>query len=190
MTDPEEEFETMADVPADQPAGVTRVEVSVPTPTLEQVAGEMARQVLREQPYDRPSLRQLAQERLEQAIDAAVTDQVKARIEELLANPLQRTDAFGQPVGEPVSLAAILNERVTSWATDLVNAQGLAADKNGYGYREAVPRIEWLLKQVASSELQSAVSKEVERIKAELKAAATQGIAKQIAEKVAGMVLK
>lgn len=173
----------------DQPAAVTKVEVEVPTPTLDQVANRMAMQLLAGERYssERPPLRALA----EQKLDALISEKIEARataiVEDLLTKPIQRTDTFGQPTGEPVSLHAILAKEIEGWCAASVDSSGREG-RDSYGTRTT--RLEWLVKQVASSDLQQAVTKEVDRIKAELKSAATGAIAKQIAERVAGMVLK
>lgn len=184
------DYEDYEDYEGDErPGAVTKVEVEVPTPTLEQVAMHMARQVLNGERYssERPSLRALAESKLDELIASKIEARATAIVEDLLTKPIQCTDTFGQPTGEPVSLHAIMAKEIDSWCTVSVDSSG-REDRNSYGTRTT--RLEWLVKQVTSTELQSAVTKEVDRIKAELKAAATGAIAKQIAERVAGMVLK
>lgn len=185
----DEEFESLGDMPVDKPAGYIRVEMPIPQPTLEQIAGEMARMVLRESNFDRPSLRSLAMDRLYAVIDSAVAERVRAVVEELLERPMQRTDGYGAPVGEPVSMASVIRARVESWATELVDLHGKPKSAGSYS-GEYRTRLEATIAELARSDMATAIGKEVEKVKADLKEGAKAAIARQIADRISGMVLK
>lgn len=183
------------DFEEDGPAlrGSTKIEIDIPLPDAQMVAESMAQAALRSGSYDtRPegALRRMAEERLRSLIDEAVTTKAAGVIEEIMARPLQRTDSYGQPVGEPVSLAAVIADRVENWATERVDQDGKLEGKNNRFGAVFSTRLEHMVRDLASGDLKRAVDKEVTAIRDQLKAGASAAIAKQIASRVAETVLK
>lgn len=187
--EPDEDDREMMDVSPAQPLGKLPVTFDVPIPTVEQVAGEIARQIMQGEGFrNRNVLRDKAWEVLDHLIDKIVTEKATPIIEELLAKPLQPTDGFGNPIGEPTSLQSVLAHHITQWASTPVDSQGQPSKRDSYN--KPSPRIDWALGAIVNGELKRQVDAEVSKITATLKAAATNNIAKQIAEKISGMVLK
>lgn len=186
--DHEDDRELM-DVPPDEPAGSFPVTFQAPVPRIEQIAGEVARQLLSGERYgSRDGLAQAVRERLDFIIDEVVTEKAKAAVEELLTKPIRPTDAFGNPIGEPTTLHGALGQRILAWVDDPVDGEGKV--RKGDSWNKSTSRMEWLVAQVVSRELQNQISTEVTKITKDLKAAATAGIAKQIADRLAGMIIK
>jgi hypothetical protein len=180
---------TEMDIPPEQPIGSMPVTFDVPIPTVEQVAGEIARQVMQSESYQsRNGLRDMAAELLRDLISRIVDDKATSIIEELLTKPLQPTDGFGNPVGEPVSLQAVLAQHIAQWASTPVDRHGKPTKNDNYN--QTAPRIDWTLGAIVNDRLKKDIDAEVAKIVGTLKTAATNNIAKQIAEKVSGMVLK
>lgn len=171
------------------PAGKARVTFDVPMPTVEQVCGEIARQIMGSQHYqDQNAIRKRAREILDETCAQIIGEKAVPIIEELLAKPLQRTDGFGQPIGEPTSLHAVLAGHVTDWASATVDSDGRPAKKDSYN--RAHPRINWELGRIVNGDLSKLVRAETDKIIAQLRDSATQNIAKQIGEQVSRLVLK
>lgn len=179
------------EIPPGEPAGKARVTFDVPMPTIEQVTGEIARQLIASQGYQsKAAIFAAVQTSLEETINTIVTAKATAVIEELLAKPMQPTDAFGNPAGEPTSLQGFLAHRVSVWATEAVDHQGCVGKPDHYSRDRYAPRINYLLGQIAGGELRKQVDAEVAKIVSKLKADATAVIAKQIADKISGAVFK
>jgi hypothetical protein len=186
-----EDDRQLDEVPPSEPAGRASVTFDVPVPTIEQVTGQIARQLLADIGYrERGALAAMTQEAIGRLIDEKVAARAAAVIEELLERPIRPTDGFGQPVGEPTTLQAVLAQRVTSWCSDLIDRDGKTAKRDGYNTNSTATRMEWALGAIVHGELKKQIDVEVVKIVAKLKGDAATLIAKQIAEKVAGLVLK
>lgn len=186
---PDDEHD-LVDIPPDEPQGHYAVKVNVPVPTIEQVTAEIARQIIATQPYGTSrEILTAARAKLDETIGEAIKTRALPVIEELMSKPLQPTDAFGNPVGEPTSLQGLIAQRVTAWCTDPVDSSGALCKQSVYG-NKPITRMAWMLSQIIGSELRGAIDAEVKRMTAELKGSAAQAIAHQIAEKITGMVLK
>jgi hypothetical protein len=179
------------DVPPSQPIGSIPVAFEVPIPTIEQVAGEMARQIINAEGWHGISpMRKQISAKIDQMIEDLVNAAARPMIEELLARPFTPTDQYGSPTGPAKTLLTVLGESVAAWGTELVDSSGKVGKPDHYNRDRYHSRIEWALRQVVSRDLTNAVDTEVKRVVADLKGQATTAIAKQIAERVAGMVLK
>jgi|SRR5579859_2149680 len=186
-----EDDREMTEIEPSEPLGKARVTFDVPMPTIEQVTGEIARQLLASGNYrERSDIMKAVADKIDDLIGQIVTEKATKVIEGLLENPLQPTDAFGNPVGEKTSLNALLAARVSSWASDIVDRDGKPKMRDGYNSTSVASRIDWALGQIVSGEMKKLVDVEVTKIVGTLKAAATQNIAKQIAEKISSLVIK
>ena len=187
-----EDNREMDEIPPSEPVGSLKVEFGIPVPTVEQIAGQVARQVIAVGKYGavkESALHQLAEERLADAIDAIIAERARAVVEDLLAKPVQPTDAFGNPKGEPTTLQAVLARRIEGWCLDPVNREGKVANGDRWS-GASLSRLEWLVGQIVDHRMAEMVKAEVGRLANEMKAQATTAIAKQIAERVAGMVFR
>jgi hypothetical protein len=187
----EDEPAEMMDVPPSRPLGQIPVTFDVPIPTMEQVAGEMARQLIEASGYRGVrALENMISEKLSAMIENIVTEKARPILEELLTKSFQPTDAFGNPTGATKTLHSMLGESITAWGAELVDNEGRPGKPDHYSRDRYKPRVDWALKQIVSHELTTAVNAEVTKIVGALKGQATAAIAKQIAEKISGMVIK
>lgn len=187
--DYEQPMPEMQEIPPGSPQGSFPVNFNLPIPTSEQIAGEVARQITR--PYDsRGFLEKIASGALQDRIAEIIHERVTPLINEILDRPMQPTDGFGNPVGEPTTLQGFVAARVNAWANDLVDREGRIAKPERYGASNVQPRITWELAELVNSGLKKAVDVEVKNIVSQLKADATKVIAVQIAEKISGLVIK
>lgn len=189
--EPEGDDREIFDIPPDEPAGHVPVKFSLPIPAAEQIVGEVARQLIQSQGYQtKNDIMKAVRISVVETIDRMVGELVGPIIADLLAKPMQPTDGFGNPIGEPTSLAGFLAAEVKHWATEIVDSSGKPTKPDSYNRTSTAPRINWELGKIVHGELKKEVDAEVAKIIATLKGSATQSIAKQIADKVAGMVLK
>ena len=179
----------IADVPASEPLGSLPVTFEVPIPRAEQVTGEIAREILKNH-SDRRSLLSAAEKILHDQIEKMLAEKATPIIEELLAKPIQPTDGYGNPIGEPTTLESVLVKHIEQWATTIVDREGKPVKAAKDPYHNGSQRLSWALGAIVNGQLKKQIDAEVARIAGILKEAATSNIAKQIAEKISGMVLK
>jgi len=173
-----------------EPMGHATVTFNVPMPTIEQVTGAIARQLVASSGYDkRAEYSALVRTKIDDLIDQMIEEKARPVLADLLSKALQPTDGFGKPVGSPISLESLIAENITIWASQKVDPYGAPIKEIGWSDK-GKPRIEFMLGQIVQNDLAAAVGAETKRISEQLKGAATAAIAKQIAERVAGMVLK
>jgi hypothetical protein len=187
--DPYTDDREMMDIPPTEPLGTAPITFFVPIPTMEQVAGEIARQLIAAESYNnKTTIRNKIYTTIEQLISDNISSRATAIINELLDKPLQPTDGFGNPKGEPMSLQEVLAKHIEQWATTTVNRDGLPTKKDGYTH--VVTRIDLMLGSIVNAEMKKQMDSEIKNLVATLKDSATKNIAKQIADKLAGMVFK
>ena len=185
-----DEPEDLIEIPVIEPQGFIPVKMNIPTPTIEQVTGQVARQILERTGYDRRgNFEQLVADSIESLVDAKLARIADEAIAAILEKPLQPTDGYGNPVGAKTTLQAIITRRVESWANENVDHEGRTVTRDSFHSQKA-SRLEWLLGRIIGGDLQTAVRAETDKIVATLKAGATNAIAKQIAEKISGLVIK
>lgn len=188
----DEGHEFMMDAPPSAPAGSAPVTFEIPIPTIEQVAGEIARQIIASHiGYDKQRLVQnLLDEAMVKAVNSAIEKKIAPLIDQLLEKPMRPTDTFGNPVGEPTSLSAFITQRVQGWADDMVDKDGKSGKSDHYNRERYVPRINWLVADVVNRELKSAIDTQVQTIIREIKARGEKQIASQVAERISSLIIR
>lgn len=182
--EPEDDRDDERHIPADH----FDVKLTIPVPSIEQVGDQMASQMLAMLSHsERTAIQQKARSVMDAVVTRMVTEKATPIIEDLLTKPIQPTDNFGQPCGEPTSLQGVLARRITDWCDDTVDSDGKPKKKDHYN--SVATRMSWALGQIVNNELKVAVAKEVKDITDRLRAAATANIAKQIGEQVSKLVL-
>lgn len=166
------------------PNGLAQIEV--PVPSADDIAEHAARALLRGRYSDTADIKARAEKYLNAMIEKIVEEKARPMIEGLLAEPLQPTDGFGNPVGEKTTLHGLLAHHVTQWATVPVKADGRAS--KGSAYEKVAPRIDWMVGQIVSRDMKSAVDSEVKRLSDRMKGDAAKIIAQQIAGKIAATI--
>jgi len=187
---PYEEDRELEDIPVDEPTTSVPVTFNLPMPRVEQVTAEIARQFVAGAGYSaRSDYHQHVLEKIDDLIATKLSVRLDAVINEILAKPMQPRDPFGNPVGEPRTLEGFIAHYVTNYANELVDRDGKTKTKDSYGTQYA-PRIDWALGKIVHGELKKQIDDEVSKIVSTLRAGATNLIAKQIAERINGLVLK
>lgn len=144
--------------------------VKVRPPTREDIADALARAML----YDykeSAALRAAVGDRVALLVREAVDDAAKAAIAEAMGAARQPTDEFGQPVGEPVTLAGMIAAQVKAWQEETVDTyDGKPKKADPYSNGRVVTRKEYLLRQVGASEFEKLAKEEVAKVRTEAKA--------------------
>lgn len=113
-----------------------------------------------------------------EAINAAVTGKIAARIEELMSKPIPTTDRFGNVQGEPTTFDQMIAEAVEGALTKKVDIYG--KPRIGRGESGDKTLFQYALSEVATAGLRTEVFKAVKQVNADAKAAVSQEVAKQI----------
>ena len=173
----------------DQTAKQITAEVTITVPSQEIVAREIARQIIESRNYsDRSKMDLMVCERFAELLDQKIEAVATPIILEAMTRPMQPTDQWGNPVGEPTTLAGVISKRIGDWVSDNVDREGKPAKLNHYNSSDVRPRGEYLIRNIVNNELKVAVDKEVSKIVAGLKAKATSGIAASVAEKISSLI--
>jgi hypothetical protein len=191
-----EDERELDETPPSEPAGSIKVAFDVPVPRVEQIAGQIARQIIEGHNYSRQKISselwQAVERSLHEQIDAIVATKVGPIIEAILSKPLQPTDGFGNPLGEPTTLTEVVAKRLEGWAQDPVDDRGqvVSARSDSWNRQQAKPRIEALIKSVIDRHMAEHLSRHVEQLRTQLKAGAEKTIAEAIARRLAGFLDK
>lgn len=119
---------------------------------------------------------------VKEGVAKVVDEYALANIRAVMAEPLQPTDCYGKPIGEPVSLAAYIRETITQHLAEQVDNQGRSKGSTSFG--ETKSRKDWLLKAAVSKELDAAIVLELKKVQADLKTHAEQHMATLIVQRV------
>ena len=125
-------------------------------------------------------------ERVEAIINERVAAVVEARVEAFLSKPIPPLTRYGEPIeGAPTrTLAEMIADAADEAMTETVNPRDGKPKKSSH-YETAVPRLEWLVKRVAISEIAPAVEKAVKAVNADAKAQVQKQVAAEIAARLA-----
>ena len=173
----------------DQTAKEIKAEVTISVPSQEIVAREIARQIIEARFYsDRSKIDALVRDRFDELLNQQIDAIANPIISAALTKPMQPTDQWGNPIGEPTTLAGVISKRVGDWVNDHVDREGKPSKLTHYNSGDVRSRGEYLIRNIINSELKVAVDKEVSKIVSDLKSKATSGIAASVAEKISSLI--
>lgn len=108
---------------------------------------------------------------------AIVEERVSLAVDDLLSKPLQRTNLFGEPTGEPISIKDMMAESLVNWWTAKVNCDGKAG-----GYGSKLTRAEYLTNKAAAEILEKDLRVEYNKLITELRTEIRTSFSKAVAE--------
>jgi hypothetical protein len=112
-----------------------------------------------------------------EAINSAVETRVMQRLEALMSNPIQITDGYGDPKGDPTTFNEMIGKAVDEAMTIKTDAHG-RCDRHG---KTILSRA---LSEVARSELTKAVNAEVKKVHDQAKQRVATEVAAAIAKAI------
>jgi len=92
------------------------------------------------------------------AINAAVEDRLKEKINELMQKPVQMTDNYGSPMGDPVTFDQMVGDAIQSIATTKIDGSGR---RDNYGKTP----LQRALEELAAPQLKIELSKVVKEFR-------------------------
>jgi len=131
---------------------------------VEQVAGEL---------IEADGLRDLVAKTVERRIDnifketadKQISDAVMGAIKAGFERPYRKANSFGQPTGDPTTIAAELEKQVAGYWNQMVDKQGNPAD-NSYN---KTTRAEWVMLNMVASDFHGEMKQHMVNVAASLK---------------------
>jgi hypothetical protein len=161
--------------------------VEVRPPSEEAICDALARRMAADYGLSK-DLNALVADRVAELIREAVDDAAKAAIQQLLDEPRQRTDSFGNPEGEPMSFRKMLTAEVVSWQDETVSRHdGKPKKADSYNRSDVVTRKEYLVRQVGAEEFEKLAKAEVAKVKQEAKARVERTIQGAVASAISSL---
>lgn len=128
------------------------------------------------------------EKRLEQAVnnlvaaktEEAVHDLALSKVDEYLARPRQKTNSYGEPVGDPITPLEILMKQFAEYMQQTVDSDGRVSS-----YRNTMKREDHLIAKLGIAPLQTAVQEEIQKISAKAKGEIQKTVSAYIAQLLA-----
>lgn len=112
--------------------------------------------------------------------DEILTERLAPLIEDALTRSVQPTDGYGQPKGEPTTLAEIITKQAETWLR-----APRAENRSGYGPQKT--NVQWLVEEATTRTFQQELAPVVAQAKAEVRAAVQEKGAAVLAETITRM---
>lgn len=159
------------------------MKLEIELPGVDKIAEDVVEvitdRILNGNDYDggmRERIRDLAVERVAERVYAE-TDRIVA---EHLAAPIQPTNEFGEPKGDPITLRDRVAQQVKRWLEEKVDRDGKTG-RDPFSYQTTKTRAEWAIEravdEVARKELEAEVRKAATEVKAQLNGKVTEATA-------------
>ena len=139
--------------------------VKVRPPHQEDIADALARAMMHNYSTSKV-LSDAVADRFYALVRETVDEAAKQAITDAMLVPRQRTDDFGNPVGDAVSFQQMIAAQVKAWQEETVDTyDGKPKKKDSYSNDRIVTRSEYLIRQVGASEFEKLAKAEVALIK-------------------------
>lgn len=126
---------------------------------------------------EKRSIEKRVSEMFAEMLEARLSTILASAVEEAINKPIPKTDVFGQPIGEPTSLAHLVESAGQRFLTELIDRNGKPVDRNHWPRSESKPRIDWMVEGVALAGIEKELKAEAARIKEQLTAKAKEAVA-------------
>lgn len=138
------------------------MEISFDQEKLEKMAIDAIVERFFDTHYDlKQEIQAILASKIDQQFGSLIEDKVLAKIDECLVDAFNKEyhkrTAWGEPQGEPTSIAKELERVFQGYWQEKVDSNGKAT-KSGYG---TIPRSEWVLKCIATDEFMSMVKQDI-----------------------------
>lgn len=134
-----------------------------------------------------PTLSKEMRAAVREVVTEAATAQVGKFIDEVFAAGFRKTNAFGEPVGEPVTLRELVIAGINDQLQRQVNGRGGTPDSYD---RDRMPYIEYVARKAATEALNGELGQAVTAAVAEVKAGVTNLVSAELAEKITRAVTR
>lgn len=144
----------------------------------DQIACEVART------YIGQSVRENIKAKVEAAVKAEIDEGIKGKVdailEEMISKGVPKTNNWGEPTGEMVSVRDSIIQQADRFMKEKVNSRGEKEDYHNSGMN----RVDWYIKKYAQDGLDKAIKAQIDAIKGEAVNSVKDTVAKLMAEKL------
>jgi ribosomal protein L16 Arg81 hydroxylase len=155
--------------------------VNVKPPTQEEIADALARRMMHDYTSS-TSLTNAVADRFYALVRETVDAAAMAAISDAMLAPRQRTDEFGNPVGEAVSFQQMIAAQVKAWQDETVSTYDGKPKKKDHYSDDVVTRAEYLVRMVGASDFAKLAKAEVALVKTQASTLVTNTIKNTVAE--------
>ncbi len=143
--------------------------VEVRPPSEEDICEALARRMADDYSVGE-KMRAAVVDRFCELVREMVDDAARTEIQAALQTPRQRTDEFGNPVGEPLSFQQMIAAQVAAWQGETVDPHdGKPKRSEAYNRSNVILRSEYLVRQVGAREFEKLAKEEVAKVRANAK---------------------
>lgn len=150
-----------------------------PAQTIRDVIVERAASMLAHSSRD---LNRKVQERAMQMVEEGMRARVDALIEETLTNPVRKTNDWGEPVGEPTTLRAMVLKEAQGWLTRQPSRDGSRYRSDDATKASAAELVQKTVDEVMSRELAEQVKAAKAEVQKRVQTTAAGVIAKAVSD--------
>lgn len=155
-----------------------KIEIQIDETRVEEhVIQEIADRLLRT--YSESKLAQTVKKAMDAEILRQLDKVIEQHVESMLSRPIQTYDAFGSPVGKPLSLSDVLRSGADTYLTQLVKSDGTPSNSQ---YDTRKTRLHWTVEKVTIEGLNKHIQDEAKTLKLELQKKATAAAAQLITQ--------
>lgn len=162
--------------------------VKVAPPSREDIADALANAMLRNY-TESTALKNTVADRVAQLVREYVDNAAREVIADAMLAPRQRTDEFGNPVGEAISFQKMLADQVQSWQEETVDSyDGKPKKPDSYSPQRVITRAQYLVRQVGAAEFEKLAKAEVAKVQSEARALVSKTIKDTVAASLQALV--
>lgn len=118
----------------------------------------------------------------ESAFNGAIRKAADEMLKEMLNRPQRKTNSWGEPVGDPVTMRDYIADRFEKYMSETVDREGR---KSTSSYDKGRTRSEWLIETLGEKEVLAAAKVEVEKVRKAAESQISAAVANFIASKLA-----
>lgn len=161
--------------------------VEVRPPSQEEICEALARRMAAEYSVGE-KMRVAVSQRFSELVREMVDEVARSAIQDALLAPRQRTDEFGNPVGDPLSFQQMIAAQVAAWQEETVDRHdGKPKKADSYSRSNVITRSEYLVQQVGAHEFEKLAKEEVGKVRVQAKALVESTIKNTVAASLSAM---
>lgn len=104
-------------------------------------------------------IRDMAKSQVEKVMQEIVNDKVGELVVEALQSGVQKTNTFGDPIGEPISLKQMLLNSTNKFLSEMVDSSGRSGHSS---YGTTKTKFQWIIDNAVDHEFRSQLKKHID----------------------------
>lgn len=117
-----------------------------------------------------------------EAVEKEITHRLRDVVDDIIRQPIQPRDAFGEPIGEAKSLRLTVHDEMRAAMETTVDIYGKVAQKSAYS--NTMTRAQYLLRNILTNEIAQVCRTEAKALKEQAKNAVAEAVAKAVKDNI------